>query len=97
MTAYIERYPAAFYRVVDDEPDTSTTVEVFQLRPGDETRLVEWAGGGYIALVNGGPAVLLPDGAGVVGLGDFALRVDKDLWAERADGFAQRYTPAAQD
>jgi hypothetical protein len=97
VSAYVEHYPTAFYRVVDGEPDHSVTVEVFQLRPGDETRLVEWAGGGYVALVNGGPAVLLPGNAGVVGLGDFALRAGEDLWAERADGFSQRYIPVAQD
>jgi hypothetical protein len=97
VSAYVEHYPAAFHEIVDGEPDTSGTVEVFQLRPGDEARLAEWVGGGYVALINGGPAVLLPGNVGVVGLGDFALRRGEDLWAERADGFFQRYTPAAED
>lgn len=95
MTAFVEQYPARLYLLVNGGPDLEAPVEVFQLRPGDEHRLIEWAGGGSVSLINGGPAVLLPDSAGVVGLGDFALRdSDGDLWAERADGFFQRYTLA---
>lgn len=75
------------------QPDTATVVQVFQLRPTGWDDLARWCGGQQI-VVNGGQAVLLPDGGGVVGLGDYAVTDDGDRFrAEPADGFRQRFAP----
>lgn len=74
------------------EPDTSIAVEVFQLRPLTVDAFATWCGGD-IVIVDGGPAVVLPDGD-TVRLGDYAVLEDDRFLAEPAAGFAQRYTPA---
>ena len=97
MTTTPETWPYTFHpaRYEGDQlvPDTSTVVTVFQHRPDLTEQLVAWCGG-FEVFVNGGPAVILPGGGGVVGLGDFAVRGLYGLSAEPADGFYQRYIPA---
>lgn len=73
-------------------PDYTLTVGVFQLRPLTVDAFVAWSDGQMI-LVNGGPAVVLPDDGGIVGLGDYGVRENSFIRAEPAAGFAQRYTP----
>lgn len=96
---FIEHYPHPYHPIIDGndgpEPDPTRTVAVFQLRPGDQARLLDWAGGG-IALADGG-VILTADGTTITGrlaLGDFAVRDEAGMSAHPADGFAQRYVPA---
>ncbi len=95
MTApgFIDTYPHTFHPVVDGTPDDTRTVEVFQLRPGDQARLIDWSGSG-IALADGG--VVLTSGATILGrlaLGEFAVRDGTAVSVATVDGFLQRYIP----
>lgn len=72
---------------------TGEPVPLMQHRPGDTEALVAWTGS-TVLIVNGGPAVLLRDGGGVVGLGDYARADGERFVVEHADGFARRWTPA---
>lgn len=108
MTTFVESYPHPFHPVILDEngypvADTSRTVEVFQLRNGDQQRLADWAGavgypgvdGGVLLLVGGAP--LAPDGGEgpQIRLGDFVVRDGATVSAVAAEvGFFQLFTPA---
>lgn len=99
MTGFVEHYPHPFHPLgPDGHPDTSRTVEVFQLRPGDQQRLADWSG--LVGYPGADGGLLLLDGdlaVGQLALGDFAVRSGPGLAGlrvERADGFAQRYVPA---
>lgn len=94
MTAFVEMYPWPYHPVVDDEPDTSRTVEVFQLRAGDASRLIGWVAGTGIPLADGG--VIVTDDTTVLGrmaLGDFAVRDGGVYSFYPADGFYQLFRP----
>lgn len=103
---FVETYPWPYHPLVPDPddpdapavPDQGRTVQVFQLRPGDQARLLDWAGGG-LALADGGVA-LSADGVTVSGrlaLGDFAVLDADSITCHPAGGFANlfRPTPAA--
>lgn len=82
----------------DGQPDPSRVqVELFLHRPDLTDELAGWSHG-TVVLVNGGPAVVLPNGD-PVGLGDYALRFPKSgrLRLEPADGLATRYTLAEEE
>lgn len=72
-------------------------LEVVQHNPLNTDQLAMWAGGD-VALVNGGPVVVLGGTRKavdrLVGLGDYAVRDGDRFWAESADGFTQRFIPA---
>ncbi|MEV1295766.1 hypothetical protein [Pseudonocardia sp. NPDC049635] len=72
-------------------------VELYQHRPGQTDALVAWSKGRRL-VVNGMPAVVLPNGD-PVGLGDYALRFPNTgrLRLEPADGLATRYQLAEQE
>lgn len=93
---FVEHYPHPFHPIVDGQPDTSGTVEVFQLRPGDQQRLIAWSRVQGYHGADGG--VLLLDAGRVVGqvaLGDFTVRDGDQLTVVPAEvGFFQRYVPA---
>lgn len=72
--------------------DVSRSVEAWQLRADLVSDLLA-ATGGDVEIVNGAPALLLPDGQ-VVHLGDYVLRDDTGFRAEAADGFWTRWCPA---
>ncbi|SHL53351.1 hypothetical protein SAMN05443637_13529 [Pseudonocardia thermophila] len=76
------------------QPDLDVTVQAFQVRPRTAAACAEWCGGS-VEVVDGGPAVVVP-GVGTAQLGDYVLQVEPGTFkVEPADGFAQRYTPAA--
>lgn len=91
-------YPAA---LVDGERcvDTTEAVEVYQLTPGDVDGFTAWAGVPAYRLASGGVLLIAGGGApiGLVELGDYLVRRAARLEHEPADGFWQRYTPAASD
>lgn len=92
MTAFVETYPHPYHPVVDDEPDTSHTVEVFQLRAGDWSRLIGWAGGTGMPLADGG--LILTDETEILGrmaLGDYAVKDGDTVTVYPADGFYALY------
>lgn len=100
---WIEDPPARCYRLVENErgrlqPDTSNAVWVFPFRPGLLGPCTSWATGSSVATANGGPVLVLADGGGVCGLGDFVVRGgDGRFVAESADGFDQRYAIAGDE
>lgn len=70
--------------------------EVFQLTASTAEELVAWltaAGLPPLAtyMVNGGPVVVLADGGGAVGIGDYAVIADGEALAYPAGGFYQHY------
>ena len=75
-------------------PDLDVTVEVFQLRNGDQARIAEWAGVQGYPGADGG--VLLIDngqGGGSVTLGSYGVKAD-GLELVSAEGFPLRYVAA---
>lgn len=100
---WIEHPPAHVHPMVPDigpvpatgeqrlHADTSTTVELYPVRPDNLDDVAEWCRAGR-TLVNGGPALLVDGGAGgVAGLGDFVVRTGRLFTAEPGAGIAQRY------
>ena len=92
-------WPAQLHPLVDAgegalTPDTSRTVEAFQLRADLLRAALAWTGG-QLDISRGTPAVLLPGAAGRIELGDYAVRVGGVLHAEPAAGFWTRWWPAA--
>lgn len=89
-------WPRRMQPVADGEP-TGDPVETYQHTPLTTAELATWSGGD-IGFVNGGPVVVVGGtrraAARLVGLGDFAVRDGDRFWAETADGFYQRFTPA---
>ncbi len=80
-------------------PDLGVTLEVFQLRNGDQARIADWAGVQGYPGADGG-VLLTDDGQviGHVGLGAYAVRHDAEsLSIVAAESFAAQYTPAAID
>ena len=91
---FVEHMPAGYTAL--DDPEHA--VEAFQLRPGQTEQLLAWLAShdqpaATTIVVNGGPAVVLGDGRGVVGLGDYALLDDSLMVAVSAGEFAQRWWP----
>lgn len=91
-SAWVDTYPQRFLPVRNGEI-AGAAVEVFQLRPGDQQRLLDWAGR---------PGSTTPDGAVVVAgqrvaLGDYLLRDGDELRVEPAAGFVHRYVVATRD
>lgn len=89
---YVEDFPHTYWAV-----ETGAAVDGYQMRPGDVDGLVEWlANVGHtpaaVLMVNGGPAVLLADAGGVVGLGDYAMLTLDGVHAFSADGFGQYFS-----
>lgn len=95
-------WPAPLHPLVhaDDLPagslvaDTTRTVTAFQLRADLISDLLAWSGGD-VDIVDGAPALRLPNGD-VVHLGDYVLRDTPDAppHGEPADGFWTRWCPA---
>lgn len=71
--------------------DNSAEFDAFQNRPLVRSQLALWCGG-----VLDGMTVVLPDGTDVP-IGDWVLTDGSRFWAERGDGFHQRYWPADRD
>lgn len=69
-------------------PDTTVTVEAFQLRPLTWEAAAAWSGASY---TDGVPALLV--GPVVAVLGDYILRDADGFRVEPAAGFATRYRP----
>lgn len=91
-------WPRAYHPVrPDGTVDTSRTVELYVHTVENTVQVAAWCGG-EIAIVNGGPVVVVGGTKRAVerlcGLGDFAARDGDRWWAERADGLYQRLQPA---
>lgn len=98
--AFVELYPWPYHPVLDVDAglvDDSVTVEVFQLRAGDASRLIGWVGGTGEALADGGAIVCSEtEILGRLALGDFAVRLaDGSYEFHPAAGFYSLYRPAA--
>lgn len=97
---FVETWPHPCHPLVwgDDgtaAPDASVTVQVFQLRNGDQQRIADWAGVQGYPGADGG--VLLTDGGQVIGavtLGSYVLQVPAGLELVAAEDFPARYVPA---
>lgn len=88
-SGWVDTYPHRFLPVRNGEI-AGPAVEAFQLRPGDQQRLLDWVDR---------PGAVQADGAVIVvgkrvALGDYLVRDGDELRVEPAAGFAQRYTPA---
>lgn len=81
---------------LNGDPDPTVTVELYQHTALNTADLAAWCGG-EIALVNGGPVVIVGGtrraADRLCGLGDYAVRDGDRWWAESADGLYQRYQP----
>jgi hypothetical protein len=98
---YPTEWPALMWPMVEDPngtdgaliPDKTRTAWAFQHIPGRSQELAEWADGG---IRHWGEIVVQLPNRDLVYLGDFALRdtLETPAYAEPADGFWQRWTPA---
>jgi hypothetical protein len=75
-------------------PDETYIYSAYQLRPDNVDGMLSFTGG-FFLIRNGGQAVSLPFGAGVVTLGNFAVRTPYGWVVEPADGFFARYMPVS--
>lgn len=80
----VDHYPVAMRPVGPDrEPVDGDPVEVFQLRPGDQQRLIGWSGLTGYPGADGGVMLLRGDVVTArVGLGEFLIRDGRQLRVE---------------
>lgn len=103
---WIDAPPAVCHPLVEQDPDPDTgqprpvvpdlevSVDVFPLRPDLLDACAAWIGG-LVVHVNQLPAVLLPGGQGVAGLGDYVVRYGNGaVTRELPGGFDQRFAIA---